>query len=253
MIEIMKQLARQMVGLFYGRKPVPVNDKPIFDAFRLLTGDITRSEFKDIKGAIHQWQEGGSDKPLFDLLGVMDDDDKISQYEFATLKRAIAASIANDNDLGVVRSESRDISAHALESMALYEGFRANAYPDPGSRDGHPWTIGFGSTGPDIRKGMVWTRRQAMDRMLQDVRRFEDGVEKAIGDAPTTQAQFDAFVHFAYNIGIAAFSRSTLLKKHKAGDYAGASREFGRWNKNDGKVMAGLTRRRNEESRMYLA
>lgn len=230
-----------------------LNDKPIFDAFRLLTGPITNAEFARIKGSIHSWQANGTDKPLFDLLGVMDDDDKISGYEFTTLKRAIAAATANDNSLGVVRSESRDISQEALESMAGYEGFRANAYPDPGSRDGHPWTIGFGSTGPDIRKGMVWTRRQAMDRMLQDVRRFEDGVEKAIGSAKTSQAQFDAFVHFAYNIGITAFTKSTLLKKHKAGDYAGAAREFGRWNKNDGKVMLGLTMRRNEESRMYLS
>ena len=59
-------------------------------------------------------------------------------------------------------------------------------------------------------------------------------------------------VCFAYNCGVANLKSSTLLRKHKAGDYAGAAKEFARWNKAAGKVMAGLTRRRAAEAALYL-
>jgi lysozyme len=124
------------------------------------------------------------------------------------------------------------------------------AYPDPAT-GGDPWTIGWGSTGPDIRKGVVWTQQQCDDRLSQHLGEFGSAVAKAIGDAPTTQHQFDAMVSFAYNLGAANLASSTLLKKHKAGDHAGAAAEFGRWNKAAGKVMTGLTRRRAAEAALY--
>ena len=74
-------------------------------------------------------------------------------------------------------------------------------------------------------------------------------MSKALGDAPTTQHQFDALVSFHYNTG--AIATATLTKKHKAGDFDGAKAEFGRWIKNDGKVMKGLIRRRNAEAELY--
>ncbi len=124
------------------------------------------------------------------------------------------------------------------------------AYPDPGS-GGDPWTIGWGSTGSDIKKGTVWTQKQCDDRFNAHLDEFAAGVSKAIGDAPTTQSQFDAMVSFAYNVGLANLNASTLLKKHKARDYAGAAAEFARWNKAAGKVLAGLTRRRGAEAALY--
>lgn len=142
-------------------------------------------------------------------------------------------------------------SQACINLMHEFEGCRLKAYPDPGSRDGKPWTIGWGSTGPDIGPGTVWTQAQADARFASDVAKFADKVSAALGDAHTTQHQFDAMVSFAYNVGVAAFSSSTLLKKHKAGDYSGAFSEFARWNKNDGKVMAGLTRRRAAEADLY--
>lgn len=127
---------------------------------------------------------------------------------------------------------------------------RFDAYPDPGS-GGDPWTIGWGTTGPDVKPGVTWTQQQCDDRFAQDLSKFAQGVAKVLGDAKTTQHQFDAMVSFAYNVGIANLSSSTLLKKHKAGDYAGAANEFARWNKAKGKVMAGLTRRRAAEAALY--
>jgi GH24 family phage-related lysozyme (muramidase) len=126
------------------------------------------------------------------------------------------------------------------------------AYPDPGT-GGDPWTIGWGSTGADIKKGVVWTQAQCDERFAEHVGQFGAKVASAIGGAPTTQHQFDAMVSFAYNVGVGNLQSSTLLKKHKAGDYAGAAAEFAKWNKAAGKVLAGLTRRRAAEAALYAS
>lgn len=139
---------------------------------------------------------------------------------------------------------------HSFEGCAkdLHNGTYA-AYPDPGSVDGKPWTIGWGSTGPGIAPGTVWTRQQCDDRFINDIQRYADEVSKAVGDKPTTQNQFDALVSFHYNTG-KIFS-ATLTKRHNAGDYAGAVKEFGKWVNNDGKPMKGLIRRRAAEAALY--
>lgn len=124
------------------------------------------------------------------------------------------------------------------------------AYPDPAT-GGDPWTIGWGTTGPDVKKGTVWTQKQCDDRFVDHLNEFGEKVAKLIGNAPTTQNQFDAMVSFAYNVGPANLSASTLLKKHKAKDYKGAAAEFAKWNKANKKVMAGLTRRRAAEAALY--
>jgi GH24 family phage-related lysozyme (muramidase) len=124
------------------------------------------------------------------------------------------------------------------------------AYPDPGS-GGDPWTIGWGSTGADIRKGIVWTQKQCDDRFTEHLGEFAAKVAKLLGAAPTTQNQFDAMVSFAYNVGVGNLAASTLLKKHKAGDFKGAAAEFARWNKAAGKVLPGLTKRRAAEAKLY--
>lgn len=144
---------------------------------------------------------------------------------------------------------------HEFEGLAkvLPDG-RIQAYPDPGT-GGKPWTIGYGSTtdesGNPIAPGTIWTRRRAEDRFAMDVDKFAAGVRSALDGAPATENQFAAMVSLAYNIGLMNFRNSTLLRKHKAGDYAGAQSEFARWNKAAGRVMAGLTRRRAAEARLY--
>ncbi len=150
-----------------------------------------------------------------------------------------------------------DPSANCIKLVQEFEGCarkQANgtfsAYPDPGT-GGDPWTIGWGTTGPDINKGLNWTQQQCDDRFTQDLTKFAGGVANVIGGAATTQPQFDAMVSFAYNVGIGNLTKSTLLKLHKAGDYAGAANEFGKWNKAAGKVLPGLTRRRAAEAALY--
>ena len=127
------------------------------------------------------------------------------------------------------------------------------AYPDPGT-GGEPWTIGWGATGSDgaggrIAPGTVWTQAQCDARLEADLARYAAEVAAAIGDAPTSQRQFDAMVSFHYNTG--AIGRATLTRKHKAGDHAGAAREFDRWCHAGGRVMKGLVRRRAAEAALY--
>jgi GH24 family phage-related lysozyme (muramidase) len=124
------------------------------------------------------------------------------------------------------------------------------AYPDPGT-GGAPWTIGWGATGPAIGPGTLWTQAQCDARLTADLARYADEVSEALGRAPTSQAQFDALVSFHYNTG--AIARATLTRKHVAGDFAGAAREFARWNRAGGRVLPGLTRRRAAEAELYGA
>ena len=146
---------------------------------------------------------------------------------------------------------------HSFEGLAkLRPDGKVEAYPDPGT-GGDPWTIGWGSTGVDpfnggkIRKGTVWTRAQCDERFKQHLAQFERAVLDGLAGKPASQAQFDAMVSLAYKIGADAFKRSTLLRKHRAGDFPGAEREFLRWSRAGGKVMTGLVRRREAEAAMY--
>ena len=127
-------------------------------------------------------------------------------------------------------------------------GGRFAAYPDPGT-GAAPWTIGWGSTGPDIHPGLIWTQAQCDARFDVDMPRYAAEVAHAISAAPTTQNQFDAMVSFHYNTG--AIARATLTQRHIAGDYAGAQAGFANWVKSGGVVMAGLVRRRAAEAALY--
>ncbi len=142
----------------------------------------------------------------------------------------------------------RHIGPDGLALIKSFEGCRLAAYPDPGT-GGDPWTIGWGATGPGIAKGVTWTQAQADARLEQDVARFASQVSRGLGAAPTTQQQFDALVSFHYNTG--ALLSSTLFKLHKAGDYAGAAAEFGKWVHAGGKVLPGLVARRAAEAALY--
>ncbi|MNQ87056.1 Lysozyme RrrD [compost metagenome] len=81
---------------------------------------------------------------------------------------------------------------------------------------------------------------------------YEKGVEQSVV-VLFTQEQFDALVSFTYNLGINALKGSTLLRKLNSGDYEGAADEFLKWNKAGGKILSGLTRRREAERMLFLS
>ena len=142
------------------------------------------------------------------------------------------------------------LSQRGIDLIKQFEGYSSKAYPDPAT-GGAPWTIGYGTT-KGVKLGMVITAEQAEKMLRDDVAKFESGVS-ALLKVPTTQGQFDAMVSLAYNIGLGNFGKSTLLRKHNEKCYSCAAGQFPAWNRAAGKVMNGLTRRRNAERDVYMS
>ena len=140
-----------------------------------------------------------------------------------------------------------------------WEGFRAEAYPDPGSRDGTPWTIGYGQTvinGVPVKKGDRITEAQASALLKQRHDRLAQRVLSVV-KVPLSPYQLATLVSFADNVGWGGngkigFSNSTLLKKLNAGNYDAVPSELGKWKYNDGKVMQGLVNRRAAEAGLWV-
>lgn len=137
------------------------------------------------------------------------------------------------------------ISDKGLDLIKRFEGLRLKAYLCPAN----VWTIGYGHTGSDVKKGMEITKERAEELLRRDVARFETGVSNVA--ATFTQGQFDALVSFAFNLGLGALMSSTLLRKHKAGDYEGAANEFRKWVYARGQKLPGLVTRRVAEAELY--
>ena len=198
-------------------------------------------------------------KPVFDavrkILGRA-----FTQTEVDYLDRAIDEGFAQFADEMGERPEWLDL---AIPILHRFEGFgrlmpsgKVQAYPDPAT-GGKPWTIGYGSTtdehGQPIPAGTVWTKERAEKRFEKDVKDFARHIDSLLEGMPATPHQKAALVSWVYNVGVGNARNSTLIKKHKAGNYAGAAKEFARWNRAAGKVMRGLTRRRKAEAELYLS
>ena len=140
-----------------------------------------------------------------------------------------------------------EYSEAGLAKTKEFEGLRLNAYQDSGG----VWTIGYGHTGKDVKRGMTITQEQADDLLKKDVQWAVDCVNKAVTQA-VNQNQFDAMVDFTFNVGCGAFRGSTLLRKLNAGDSAGAAEEFLRWKFVKGVEVAGLLRRRQADRALFL-
>lgn len=136
------------------------------------------------------------------------------------------------------------LSASAMVGIALHEGYRGDAYDDGVGVQ----TIGFGTT-EGVKPGDKITPERALVRLLGDATKFERAVQRC-APVPMYQHEFDAYVSLTYNIGEGAFCGSTLAKKLRAGDYAGACDEILRWNRAGGKVLRGLTKRREAEHKL---
>lgn len=139
----------------------------------------------------------------------------------------------------------RHIGPKGLALIKRSEGLRLKAYRCPADVP----TIGYGSTGPHVHMGMTITEAEAEALLLKDLGRFERGVAEMGGEM--TPGQFSALVSFAFNLGLNALRKSTLLKKHLAGDHAGAAAEFSKWVNAGGKRLPGLVTRRADEAALY--
>lgn len=137
------------------------------------------------------------------------------------------------------------IGPAGLALIKSFESLRLEAYlPTP---DDVP-TIGYGHT-EGVQMGDVWTEAEADAALLEDVAKFEACVEKAV-NVPMRQNEFDACVSLAFNIGCKAFRDSTLVRMLNDGEN-GAADQFLRWDKQAGKRLRGLTRRREAERDLF--
>jgi lysozyme len=134
-----------------------------------------------------------------------------------------------------------------------YEGLRLQAYICP---SGLP-TIGFGATfyenGSRVQLGDKISRDRADQLLFFQVKLFADEVQRTV-KVKLNENQLGALVSFCFNVGGAAFGKSTLARKVNANPSDSTIRnEFMRWTRGGGKVLPGLVKRREEEANLYYA
>ena len=115
-------------------------------------------------------------------------------------------------------------SERGLELLTLREGVKTFAYKDVKGI----WTIGVGHTGPEVVEGLQWSTSQVRDALVKDVETAEKAINAGV-KVNLSQNQFDALVSFVFNVGVGAFTRSTLLKVLNLGNYTEAAQQFDRW------------------------
>lgn len=151
-------------------------------------------------------------------------------------------------------------SQTGLNLIEEYEGLILGAYDDandhvvlPGGSVRGTLTIGYGHTNaagpPKVTIGQKITKAQANEILAADLSRVESSVNKLVR-VPINQNQFDALVSFQFNTG--GLARSSVLSKLNKKDYQGAADALLLWNRGNGQVLAGLTRRRKAERALFL-
>jgi lysozyme len=153
-------------------------------------------------------------------------------------------------------NEDRKLTGAGANLIQHFEGVKEKCGPDLYKSYRCPAnvaTIGWGHTNHHGRKfdaSSRWTMEECNAAFFEDMAGFEMAVRRLV-KVPLAPHQFDALVSFTYNCGEGNLSKSTLLKRVNAGDFEGAAKEFHKWNKGGGKVLAGLTRRRASEALLF--
>ena len=137
------------------------------------------------------------------------------------------------------------ISNKGLELIKFYEGLELEAYKCAAG----VWTIGYGWT-HDVKEGDTITEERAEELLREGIVQYENAVHDLV-DVPLEQHQFDALVSWVYNLGKANLAASTLLKKVNAQEFDEVPDQIRRWNKAGGKVLEGLTKRRESEAKLW--
>ncbi|HGN0866920.1 lysozyme [Providencia alcalifaciens] len=139
------------------------------------------------------------------------------------------------------------LMALTVVMVTNFEGYEPKPYRDVGG----VLTVCYGHTGSDIIPTKIYTKVECDELLEKDLAIVAKAVNPLIKiNIPDyTRA---ALYSFTYNVGIGAFSRSTLLKKLNAGDQAGACNELKRWIYAGGKAWKGLMTRREVEKTVCL-
>jgi lysozyme len=138
-----------------------------------------------------------------------------------------------------------------LALLKQFEGCQLTSYQDTGD----VWTIGYGHI-DGVVEGMTISQAQADQLLSADTLHTSSIATTLPAGIALAQHQFDAMVSLAFNIGSRAFRTSTVLRQHRAGNYAAAADAFLMWDKDhhDGQlvVVPGLLKRREIERAYYL-
>lgn len=171
------------------------------------------------------------------------------QGGYRILKQVTEPKIVNSNT-NSTENEHLSINQEGLDLIKEFEGLRLKAYLCPAN----VFTIGYGTTkyedGSRVKSSDTITTGRAEELLKKDCLFFEQVVNRSV-KVDLTENQFSALVSFVYNVGASAFQKSTLLKVLNQGNYVQASSEFLRWNKANGKILAGLSRRREAEKTLF--
>ena len=136
-------------------------------------------------------------------------------------------------------------SEEGIALLKHFEGCELNAYQDSVG----VWTIGYGHT-KGVERGMKISQEEAESMLQQELKHeYEDYISDI--DQELTQCQFDALVCWVYNLGPTNLRSSTMLKEIIAGNMDLVPFQMKRWDKAGGKVLLGLTRRRNAEALLF--
>lgn len=153
----------------------------------------------------------------------------------------------------IVYSCMRKVNEAGIRLIKEFEGLRLKPYL---CSAGVP-TIGYGTTVyPDGKKVSLKdpaiTEEQANHFLMHDVNKVAERVSKLL-KVPVSDNEFAALVSFAYNVGVSALASSTLLRMlNSKSDKLQVADQFLRWNKVKGVESLGLTRRRQEERKLFL-
>jgi GH24 family phage-related lysozyme (muramidase) len=142
-------------------------------------------------------------------------------------------------------------SQAGIDLIKEWEGLRLKAYLCPANI----LTIGYGHTSaagePHVFENMTITAALAEAILKRDLERFEQAVERTV-KVPLSQNQFDTLVSFAFNLGTDWLSKATFMKRLNKGDYDAVPRGLLSFNRANGVVLLGLTKRRQAEADMWL-
>lgn len=136
------------------------------------------------------------------------------------------------------------IAAVTISTVSLLEGRSNDPYQDIVG----VWTVCDGETNVKMRR---YTDAECDSMLRTSLVKYGNGILECI-TVPISQNQHAAFTSFAYNVGVPAFCKSSLIKKLNAGDYVGACNGMLAWHYADGKYSQGLANRRRIEQRLCL-
>jgi len=140
-------------------------------------------------------------------------------------------------------------SQAGIDLIKRFEGCKLKPYLCPAKF----WTVGYGhviGNGKEVPEKQLYTRGEIDELLRTDLVRFEQGVRRYC-PVPLTQFEFDSLVSFSFNLGLGVLQRSTLRRKLLRQDRQAAAKEILKYNKAGGRVLKGLTRRREAEYRMF--